>query len=836
MLHPQLILDLNHELIFDNFAGGGGASTAIEIALGRHVDHAVNHDRFALGMHRINHAQTVHHHEDVFDVDPAALAQGRPVGLAHFSPDCRHFSKAKGGKPVEKKIRGLCLVMLRYAKIRVRVMTMENVEEIVTWGPLKRIKKKGKWGWYPDPKHIGRTWKAFLACLSTGIDPNHPDLPEILEVLAGTVTKEECVRGFGYSYDSRILRACDYGARTIRKRFFGVFRLDGKPIVWPAITHGNPKLPGFAASGLRPWGTIAECIDWQRPCPSIFLAGADAKAANCKRPLAPATLRRIAKGIDRYVLKAAEPFLVSLTHQGGDRVEATSDPINTITGAHRGEKALVVPAISKFHGSHKGRADGDTRGQTVGDPLLSQDTSNRFSLTEASLAPFITEHAQSSNQRNMPADEPGRTLCAGVKGGHMALVSGTVVNTCNGKHDDAPSRSIDPQGPIPTVTSAQKFALASGVLVGAGGPIDSGKPKPLDEPMNTQTKENHTALISAQLVVNTTGHPGSPVDSPTPTLTTGGHQALVTGTLIGAGGRAGQSRPRGPEEPLHTITSKADTCLAAATMVKLRGTNIGDSVEAPMHTVSAGGQHHAVVAASIIRHLGQSVGQTCDAPAPTVMPGGQGKTGLISAVMAQHNGGFNTVDARPMDEPCSTLSATGSQQQVVAASLAAYYGSEADGQAATEPARTITAKARQCLVESTAASHLTPEQLAGAHRVAAFLRAHGVEFDGPFATVAGHIMIDIGMRMLTPRELFRAQGFPESYIIDKAWIWNSATSAYDEVTLTKEQQIRMCGNSVSPDPYAELVRANVPELILHSRAVPALQSRRHNRRPQLTTA
>ncbi len=177
------------------------------------------------------------------------------------------------------------------------------------------------------------------------------------------------------------------------------------------------------------------------------------------------------------------------------------------------------------------------------------------------------------------------------------------------------------------------------------------------------------------------------------------------------------------------------------------------------------------------------------------MPGGQGKTGLISA------------------------------------SLAAYYGSEADGQAATDPARTITAKARQCLVESSAVHCLTPEQLAGAIRVATFLREHGVELEGEFATVKGHIMIDIGMRMLTPRELYRAQGFPENYIIEKAWLWNAATTAYDEVNLTKEQQIRMCGNSVSPPPYRALVRANVPELILHANAPhPAPPKRRTGRR------
>jgi DNA (cytosine-5)-methyltransferase 1 len=717
---PQLILDLHQELIIDNFAGGGGASTGIERALGRHVDHAINHDAAALGMHRINHAQTVHHCEDVFEVDPVALTEGRPVGIAWFSPDCRHFSKAKGGKPVEKKIRGLCLVMLRYAKIRSRVMFMENVEEIQTWGPLVQMCKKGELGWYPDPQHKGRTWRAFLDCLGTGIAADHPDLPEILEVLGGTVTAAECIRGFGYKCEHRELRACDYGAPTIRKRLFMIARRDGKPIVWPAATHADPKkaLPG---SKLKPWRTIAECIDWHLACPSIFLTGAAAKAARCKRPLADPTLRRIAKGIDRYVLKSARPFLVSLTHQGGERVESVDAPANTITGANRGEKAVVM---TKFHGSHKDRDDGSTRGQSLTDPLLSADTSNRFSLAAAELAPFITEHANASTQRNMPADGPMRTQCGGVKGGHFAAVAGT--------------------------------------LIGAGGPIYSGKPKPLDVPMNAQTTENHSAL-------------------------------------------------------------------AATTMVKLRGTSTATAVDEPLHTASAGGNHHAPVACSLIRHFGQSIGRPVDDPAPTITGGGGGHTGLLAAVMAQHNGGFNTTPAHPVDEPVSTLGATGSQQQLVTASCAAYYGSEADGQSVDEPARTGRSKGHLGLIEQTSVNTLTPDQLAGALRVAAFLRAHGVQLEGDFATVGGYVMVDIGMRMLTPRELFRAQGFPEDYVIDKAWHIDPKNGSLTEQPLTKAEQIKKCGNSVCPPVAESIVKANVPELRINSGSG-------YPRRPSSTTA
>lgn len=817
---PQFILDLHTELIIDNFAGGGGASTGIERALGRHVDHAINHDAAALGMHRINHAQTVHHCEDVFEVDPVALTEGRPVGMAWFSPDCRHFSKAKGGKPVEKKIRGLCLVMLRYAKIKSRVMFMENVEEIQTWGPLVQMCKKGEIGWYPDPQHKGRTWRAFLDCLGTGIAADHPDLPEILEVLGGTVTAAECIRGFGYKCEHRELRACDYGAPTIRKRLFMIARRDGKPIVWPAATHADPKkaLPG---SKLKPWRTIAECIDWNLACPSIFLTGAAAKAARCKRPLADPTLRRIAKGIDRYVLKSARPFLVSLTHQGGERVESIDAPANTITGANRGEKAVVSPLVVNSANS-KTTGRGPNAWNTE-EPLRSATSSASFNLAQAELAPFITEHANASTQRNMPADAPLRTQCAQVQGGHFAVVTGTVVNTCNGKFDDAPSRAIDPQGTLPTITGEQKFGLAgatlvqtgygerpgqepraldldkplgtvvagsckvgavTGTLVGAGGPAYSGKPKPLDGPMNALTTENHSALVGA--------------------------------TLVGAGGRASQSRPRGTDEPLHTITAKADTCVAAASMVKLRGTSTAADVAEPLHTASAGGKHHAPVACSLIRHFGQSIGQPVDAPAPTVVAGGMGKTGLLSAVMAQNNGGFNTTPAHPVDEPVSTLNSTGSQQTLITASCAAYYGTEEDGQPVDDPARTITAKARQCLVEHSSVNYLTPDQIAGALRVAAFLRAHGVQLEGDFATVGGYVMVDIGMRMLTPRELFRAQGFPEDYVIDKAWHIDPKTGTLTEQPLTKAEQIKKCGNSVCPPVAEAIVVANVPELRIKS--------------------
>jgi len=261
------------EMIVDNFAGGGGASTGIEMALGRSPDLAINHDPEAVAMHQANHPHTVHLCGDVWDVNPKDACAGRKVGLAWFSPDCKHFSKAKGGKPVSKKIRGLAWVATRWAEeVEPRVIVLENVEEFQTWGPL------GDNG-LPCPKRKGDTFREWLLKLQT----------------------------LGYMVEWRELRACDFGAPTSRKRLFLIARRDGKPIVWPAPTHTAPILipPG---STLQPWKTAAECIDWSIPCPSIFTR---------KRPLADNTLRRVAAGIKQYVINNPRPFIVPIAHYNG---------------------------------------------------------------------------------------------------------------------------------------------------------------------------------------------------------------------------------------------------------------------------------------------------------------------------------------------------------------------------------------------------------------------------------------------------------------------------------------------------------------------------------------
>lgn len=282
------------ELVVDNFAGGGGASTGIAWAIGRDPDIAINHDPLAIECHRANHPRTRHYLESVWKVDPVEACAGRPVGLAWFSPDCTHHSKAKGGKPRDQKIRGLAWVVIRWAKtVRPRVIVVENVEEFADWGPLTA---EG----LPCRRRAGQTFRSF-------------------------VTK---LRRYGYHVEHRMLVAADYGAPTTRRRLFLIARCDGLPIEWPEPTHGRGRA--------LPWRTAAQVIDWSIPCPSIF---------GRRRPLADATLRRIAVGVRRYVLDASDPFIVPVTHPRDARVHSIREPLRTVTAAHRGELALVVPTL-----------------------------------------------------------------------------------------------------------------------------------------------------------------------------------------------------------------------------------------------------------------------------------------------------------------------------------------------------------------------------------------------------------------------------------------------------------------------------------------------------------
>jgi DNA (cytosine-5)-methyltransferase 1 len=437
-IHPQAGMNFNG-LVIDNFAGGGGASTGIELGLGRPVDIAVNHDPEAVAMHDINHPHTRHFCESVWEVDPRVLVDGRPVDLCWFSPDCKHFSKAKGGAPVKKEIRGLAWVTIRYAAtVKPKVIMLENVEEFVTWGPLA---SDGR----PCPKNKGRTFTSFTNAL----------------------------RRLGYVVDWRELRACDYGAPTIRKRLFLIARCDGQPIVWPEPTHGDPASEAVKAKRLKPWRTAAEIIDWSLPCPSIFTR---------KKPLAENTLRRIARGLQRYVIESAEPFLVSYygTKEGKDlRSQGLNQPLRTQTTENR--FALVAPVITKFRTND--------RGSSVEAPLAAV-TANSFIKKPGGAAPigvvaaFLAKHY--GGNYTGPGSSLESPLPTATTVDHNALVTSHLVklrNNCIGQAV---------REPIHTLTTGGHMGEVRAFLLKY---YDTGVGQPLSDPLHTVTTKHRLGLV-----------------------------------------------------------------------------------------------------------------------------------------------------------------------------------------------------------------------------------------------------------------------------------------------------------------------------------------------------
>lgn len=536
------------EIIVDNFAGGGGASTGIELAIGRSVDIAINHDPNAVAMHTTNHPDTLHYCESVFDVDPATATAGKPVGLAWFSPDCRHFSKAKGSKPVEKEIRGLAWIVIRWAlSVHPRVMMLENVEEFKTWGPLLAGEMR------PDPARDGETFQAFVDMLSTGVPADHPALIEccdFLQLSPDSAQVKRLVAGLGYDVGYRELRACDYGAPTIRKRFFMVMRRDGQLIVWPEITHGDPKSPAVQAGSLAPWRTAAECIDWSIGAPSIF---------GRKKQLAVNTLKRIARGIQRFVLDNPTPFIVKCNHTTTKgqydcfRGQSLAEPLQTITKTHG--YAIAVPHLTKFR-------TGAT-GQEVTDPLptVTAGTAKRpggnghaLGIVEAELAPFLAGNGGSEYQaKPRPLDKPAHTILKESRACVVAPVIARQFGASIGHRADEPSATI-------TAGGGGKSQLVSAFLAKHYGGNYQGAGIDLDEPAHSVTTVDHHALVTAQ--------------------------------IVGVGGRAGQSRPRDVSEPLQTMTTKADAAMVTSHLIKLRGTcRDGQRTDEPMPTITAGGQH-----------------------------------------------------------------------------------------------------------------------------------------------------------------------------------------------------------------------------------------------------
>ncbi len=480
------------ELIVDFFAGGGGASIGIELATGRPVDIAVNHDPDAIAMHKVNHPFTRHFQEDVFVIDPEETTNGRPVGIMWASPDCKHFSKAKGGAPVEKKIRGLSWVVLRWAMSSVspRCIFMENVEEIQTWGPLIEVDGKMR----PDPLRAGETFKGFMAMLTTGIDKSHPafaEACEFLKIAPDSVQAGMLARGLGYKAEWKVLKACDYGAPTIRKRFYMVARRDGLPIVWPEPTHGK---------GLKPYRTAAECIDWSIPCPSIF---------GRKKELAVNTQRRIARGLDKFVIKNPQPYIMS--NNTNNVPHSTEEPLPTVTTGNR--NFLCAPSLIQYHSE---QSKGEVRGQKVDEPIMTIDGSPRYGIN----ACYISKYFSGEKQAGADAAEPLPTV-TGVD--HNAAV---VVHLSSRYGDGNDGRGSSVDKPAPTVTGTNhSHAVAANIVHYYGGADHASK---TDSPLPTVTTLPRHYLTESHLCVLRKNMDCKPVNEPIATLTTSaGHFAQV---------------------------------------------------------------------------------------------------------------------------------------------------------------------------------------------------------------------------------------------------------------------------------------------------------------------
>lgn len=502
-----------NEIIVDNFAGGGGASTGIELATGRSVDIAINHDPNAVAMHTTNHPHTLHYCESVYDVRPKVATAGRPVGLAWFSPDCRHFSKAKGAKPVEKEIRGLAWIVLRWAlDVRPRVGMLENVSEFQTWGPLLAAEMR------PDPERVGETFQAFVGMLTTGISADHPALAECCEFLKISTDSEQArqlVNGLGYAVEYRELRACDYGTPTIRKRFFMVMRCDGQPINWPEITHGDPASAAVKAGTLKPWRSAAECIDWTIPCPSIF---------GRKKPLAVNTMRRIARGIQRYVKGSKKPFIVKCNHTGAGydvfRGQDIKDPLQTITKKHG--YAVVVPHLTKFRTGATGQpVTSPAPTITAGTSVRPGGNGHALGVASAVLAPVITR--QFGNSTGHRVDAPLGTITAGG-GGKSQFTAATLIQVGYGERPGQAPRVPGLGKPLGTVVAGGgKHAIVAAHMVKHYGGNYTGPGAALDEPAHTITVTDHHALVTSHLVkLRGTCRDGQRTDVPAPTVTAGG--------------------------------------------------------------------------------------------------------------------------------------------------------------------------------------------------------------------------------------------------------------------------------------------------------------------------
>lgn len=743
--HAAAALLVSTGLLIDVFAGFGGGSIASERAHGRPVNIAINHWPSAIEYHTRNHPlPTLHLTSDVREVDPLATCGDYPVLHAHFSPDCRHFSSAKGGQPVSDKVRALPWVILNWAKaVRPTLITMENVKEFLTWGPTTPALKNGKLQYWPDgtmkrvpvKEKKGQTFKVWLGRL----------------------------RGMGYQVDWKILDAAAYGAPTHRRRLFLVARCDGKPVTWPAPTHGP---------GLKPYRTAAECIDFTRPCPSIFMDRDDARAfqketgIRCNRPLARKTLWRTANGVARFVINSAKPFIVQTGYgerRGqGPRINDVDAPLNAVVGT--GKHATVAPTLAKFYGSGDGQ-----HGQEAIEPLDTITTKDRFGLIAANL---VKANHGGDEVRATDVRQPLGAVTTkhgnGVVASHLMKFRG-----------DSPGTPAD--APMPTITAGQGAVRDAGAAHALG-------------------------LSSAVLVEvqNASGGNGArAVDRPSPTIMAnpkGGGWAMAGTALVpfvaGCGGRAGQSHPTAGDAPIGTITGKNDRVQAAA-ILKHYGGVIGTAVDQPASTITTV-DHHGLCAAHLTHFHTEKGNETrgSDPAAPLPTQDTSNRFGVTAAFLAKLRGSGGWKDAQA---PLDTICAGAPTFAHVAACLVKFYGTSKAADI-LKPLGTVTANAgggHLGVVHAVLSRGVDEAAMAGFWRVYSFLVEHlGKDAPLPLVEADGHLylIVDIGMRMLEPRELLNAQFTPElarDYVLPK----------------NKSLAVKLIGNSVSPPVLEAVIRA-----------------------------
>lgn len=690
-------IDIFDEIIVDNFAGGGGASTGIELAAGRPVAIAINHDPDAILLHKTNHPYTEHLQASVWDVDPVEVCRGRPVGLAWFSPDCKHFSKAKGSALVDKKIRGLAWITLRWAaKVRPRVIMLENVEEFQTWGPVR----KGK----PVKKHKGKTFRKFIAQLT--------DL--------------------GYVVEYRELVAADFGAPTTRKRFVLVARCDGKPIVWPERTHAPRDSEEVKTGKCKPWRSAAEIIDWSIPGYSIFASRQDIWekfGVRAQRPLKPNTLRRIIRGIDKFTIRSGKPFIV---------------PIG--------------------YGERKGQAP---RVQDIADPVGTVVARDKFGLAQPMVAPFAVECNHGGDGHTRSINEPVNTVTGKYTGGVAASVLApvTLSNTGGSVGDSA-------AGPVHTIRTAGGQVLASANLMSIGQTGGGDRIRDMREPVPTTVSKQECCAVAANLIQYHTEQTekvrGQSMADPIMTVDSSNRYGLSSVNLVEY---YGNGNPLDITDPMHTVTAHDREAIVSAHIQKYFGGVIGEDAREPLPTVTAV-DHNALAAVHVEKYFAggyKGCGDSAGAPLSTVTV--EPRHGVAAAHVVEFKGQDL---GQPMDKPLRTITASWSEF--------------------AECKAVLTKAPNQNFGHWPEIRSLLNEycgyNLADDEVILLIIRG------------AAYYISDITLRMLTPRELYKAMGFPDDYIIERDHEGN---------VYPKDKQVARCGNAVCPPLAEAMVRANLPE-------------------------